>query len=835
MSQRKIETVYPLSPAQHGILFHSLERPDAGVYVTHLVMTLGGELDAIAFERSWQQTVADHPILRTSFVWKRVERPLQVVHRQVEIKVRYQDFGELSAEEEEERVQEWLAADLAQPFDLTPAPLMRLAVLRTGKERQQFVWSFHHILLDGWSVPLVLEEVFSLYRAEVEGTEVRVEPSRPYGDYIRWLGEQRPETAEQYWRRALAGFEVPTPLPGMRGRAVEIAERERAGVHQLKLPVELSGRLQDLARREQLTLNTLLQGAWGLLLSRYSRREEVVYGSTVSGRPEALRGVERMVGLFINTLPVRVRVRDEAEVVAWLRELQASQVAQREYEYSGLVDVQGWSEIERGKRLFDSIFVFESYPQDKATGEKTKPLSVLKSFSMERPNYPLALVAGPGERVVLRSYYDRALFADETIVRLLEQLQVLLAGIASDPRQRVRELSLLSLEERERLAEWNRTAHAFPRESSIAEQFELQVTQRPDAEAVIFGTERLSYRELNERANRLAHYLKEQGVGPEVVVGVSQERSVDLIVSLLGVLKAGGAYLPLDPEYPAGRREYMAAQAGAKLVLSELPEGLNEYSTANLERQSGGNDLAYVMYTSGSTGLPKGIAVTQANVLRLVHEPQYVRLDQETVMLQLASNAFDAATFEIWGALLHGARLVLFPGRVASGAELQQLIAAEGVETLWLTSALYNGLVESGVSALAGVKQLLVGGEALSVKHIQQGLAALRETEFINGYGPTEVTTFSCTHRVRQTAPESWERGVPIGRPINNTEAYVLDERGQLLPVGVVGELYLGGAGLARGYVGDAVQTAEKFVPHAFAKRAGERLYRTGRSGALAC
>jgi amino acid adenylation domain-containing protein len=337
----------------------------------------------------------------------------------------------------------------------------------------------------------------------------------------------------------------------------------------------------------------------------------------------------------------------------------------------------------------------------------------------------------------------------------------------------------------------------------------------------------LSYRELNERANRLAHHLKEQGVGPEVVVGVSQERSLDLIVSLLGILKAGGAYLPLDPEYPAGRREYMAAQAGAKLVLSELPD-LAERSTANLAQQSGGDNLAYVMYTSGSTGLPKGIAVTQANVLRLVHEPEYVQLDHDSVVLQLASSAFDAATFEIWGALLNGARLVLFPGRVASGAELQQLMAAEGVETLWLTSALYNGVVESGVSALAGVKQLLVGGEALSVKHIQQGLAELPETEIINGYGPTEVTTFSCTHRVRRTAAAGWERGVPIGRPINNTEAYVLDERGQLLPVGVVGELYLGGAGLARGYAGDAVQTAEKFVPHGFAKRAGERLYRTG-------
>jgi amino acid adenylation domain-containing protein len=297
----------------------------------------------------------------------------------------------------------------------------------------------------------------------------------------------------------------------------------------------------------------------------------------------------------------------------------------------------------------------------------------------------------------------------------------------------------------------------------------------------------------------------------------------------------------LDPKYPQERREYMVQAAGAKLVLSEreesygpevrvvnLPLQQNEWSRENLGRRSGGDNLAYVMFTSGSTGKPKGVCVSQANVLRLVHEPEYVRLDQHTVMLQLTANTFDVATFEIWGALLRGGKLVLFPGRVASGEELQRLIRREAIETMWLTSAHYSGVAESGVEVLAGVKQLLIGGEALPVKAVRDGVARLPQTEFINGYGPTEVTAFSCSHRVQETVAEGWEHGVPIGKPINNTESYVLDERGELLPVGVVGELYLGGAGVARGYVGDATQTAERFVPHAYARGAGERLYRTG-------
>jgi amino acid adenylation domain-containing protein len=393
----------------------------------------------------------------------------------------------------------------------------------------------------------------------------------------------------------------------------------------------------------------------------------------------------------------------------------------------------------------------------------------------------------------------------------------------------VEELSLLSAEERREQLEWNATAREFPREKCIQELFEAQVWQRPEAVAVVYGAEQLSYRELNERANQLAHYLRKRGVGPEVVVGVCLERSLELVVSLLGILKAGGAYLPLDPAYPEARRAYMLNDAQARVVVTkaEVEASANE-SKENPARQGWADNLAYVMYTSGSTGEPKGIGVTHRNVLRLVCNAEYAELNEQTVSLQLASVSFDAATFELWGALLNGGKLVLYPGVIASATELGALVREQGVETLWLTSALYNAVVEQGVEELVGLRQLLIGGEALSVSHVRRGLAALAGVELINGYGPTEVTTFSCTHRIRSSAEEGWEQGVPIGKPIGNTEAYVLDGRQELAPVGVVGELYLGGEGLARGYVGAAALTSERFVPHPFSRERGARLYRTG-------
>ncbi len=820
----------PPSYAQQRLWFIDQYEGGEPLYNLGLAFALHGALNVAALEQSFNGLIARHETLRTRFEAAQGE-PVQVIEAAAAMTVPVLDVSASGAAEREAAVQELIKREMRGKFDLSRGPLFRVWVVKTEEREHVLLLVLHHIVTDEWSLGLMLRELSELYAAACAGRRAELsELPVQYGDYAMWQREMlQGEVLEQqlaYWRRQLGEGKRGLDLRAEHARA---GQTSNAGASvKFRLPAEVSRAVRELSKREDVTLYMTLLAAWQLLLARYSHSEEVWVGTAVANRGRA--EWEQLIGFLVNTVVIRTTVKGEATVRQLLQQVRERCWEGYEHQdapYDLVVEqVQRERDVQR-PGLFEVMF---SLQQGAAGQLELAGLGVSGvEVESEKAHHDLTLIMSEiGEELVGRLEYRTDLYEAERVRRMAQHYEQLLAATAANVEAPVWGLKFLSAaEEREQVEEWNRTAHAFPRESSIAEQFELQVAQRPDAEAVVFGTERLSYRELNERANRLAHYLKEQGVGPEVVVGVSQERSVDLIVSLLGDLESRRRLSAARSGVSAGRREYMAAQAGAKIVLSELPDS-GERSTANLERRSGGDNLAYVMYTSGSTGRPKGIAVTQANVLRLVHEPQYVRLDQETVMLQLASNAFDAATFEIWGALLHGARLVLFPGRVASGAELQQLIAAEGVETLWLTSALYNGLVESGVSALAGVKQLLVGGEALSVKHIQQGLAALRETEFINGYGPTEVTTFSCTHRVRQTAAEGWAHGVPIGRPINNTEAYVLDERGQLLPVGVVGELYLGGAGLARGYVGDAVQTAEKFVPHAFAKRAGERLYRTG-------
>jgi len=645
-----------------------------------------------------------------------------------------------------------------------------------------------------------------------------------------------------YWREQLTN--APSTLELATDRVRPAVQSYRGWVQRKQLPLALSESLKELSRREEVTLFMTLLAAFEVLLYRYSGQGDFCVGTAVANRNRA--EVEGLIGFFVNTLVLRADLsRDPSfrELLEQVRQVALDAYAHQDVPFERLVEELQPQRALSHSPLFQVMFVLQNTPVQVLQLRDLK-FSAVDVWS-RTAKFDLVLSSVATESgLVLSLEYNSDLFGAETIARMLEHYERLLAEVVVNVEERVSRMQLLSEAELEQVAAWNEMEREFPRESSIAEQFELQVAQRPEAEALVYEAERLSYRELNERANQLAHYLKEQGVGPEVVVGVSQERSVELIVSLLGILKAGGTYLPLDPEYPLGRREYMLQTAGAQLVLSEQEEDygagvqvinlahelepLRQRSKANPARQSGGDNLAYVMYTSGSTGKPKGVCVSQANVLRLVHEPEYVRLDQNTVMLQLTANTFDVATFEIWGALLRGGKLVLFPGRVASGEELQTLIGREGIETMWLTSAHYSGVAESGVEVLAGVKQLLIGGEALPVKPVREGVARLAETEFINGYGPTEVTAFSCSHRVQETVAEGWERGVPIGKPINNTESYVLDERGELLPVGVVGELYLGGAGLARGYVSDPAQTAERFVPHAYARGEGERLYRTG-------
>jgi amino acid adenylation domain-containing protein/non-ribosomal peptide synthase protein (TIGR01720 family) len=591
-----------------------------------------------------------------------------------------------------------------------------------------------------------------------------------------------------------------------------------------------------MARRERVTVSTMFLATWAILLSRYSEKDEVIFGSTVSGRSAPLAGIESMVGLFINAIPVRVRLNADSRLTDWLREMQEQQSEARQYEFSPLLQVQAWSEIGRGQPMFESLAAYENYPVDHSMrSQEGSRMKVVDFRASERTNYPITVIGIPGPQVVLQIWYDATLFGGAAISRVLGHFQSVLEGMLARPEGRLSELSLLTDEERSQVvAQWNETRRDYEREGGVRERFERTVEAYRDSIAVVDGFEQLSYGGLEERASAIAAWLKGTGLKEEQCVGIYRERSLRYVEEMVGVLKAGGAYVPLDPSYPAERVRYMVEDCGIRVVLGEETrkeiekEGRKGVQVEERARGGrGGERLCYVMYTSGSTGQPKGVEVVDRGVMRLVLGVDYVELKRRRRVLHMASPSFDASTFEVWSALLHGGVLVVLGERVPSLERLRETVRRERVDTMWLTASLFNAVMDESAESLDGVEQLLIGGEALSVPHVVRARQRWPEQRLVNGYGPTEGTTFTCCYGIGEEIGEE-SRTVPIGRPIGNTRVYVLDGSMEPVGVGVAGELYVGGEGLARGYRGLPELSAKAFVPDPVGGEAGGRLYRTG-------
>ncbi len=854
---REIEDLYPLSPLQQGLLFHTLEATE-GMYAQQLRVTLQGPLDLPAFERAWQRVLDRHPIFRTGFLWRDLDRPLQVVRRGVRAQIDVFDWSERSAEERR-GADDFLIREGDQPFDLVRGPLVRFALVKLGPQTYRFAWLHHHLVLDGWSMPMVLNEVMAFYQGEVAGQEIDLPRPRPFRDYIAWLERQDTTAAEPFFRERLGAVEHPTAITsGLEGEALALGEDARGDL-ETELPAELSGALEAFARSHQITVNTLLQGAWSILLSRYSGDRRVVYGSTVAGRPAELAGVESMVGMFINTLPVAVEVAGETPLADWLRALQAEQAEMRQFEHVPLVTIQGWSGVPRGVPLFESVLVYENYPFDRSSGGERSEVGGLAlqdgAFSFRTP-YPLMWVAKPGARLVNEIIWDRRRFERAAIERLAGHLEALLAGMAGTDGDtaRVGDLPLLAAAERAQLAAWNATAAELAPAWGIAclhEMFERQADATPGAVAVQGADASLTYGELEARANRLARRLRRLGAAPDEPIGVCFERSLEMTVAVLAALKAGGAYVPFDPGYPRERLALMAEDSGLRFLLTAgsaaaaLPAlpgvivvdlGIESVDRESAERipveesGAGPESLAYVLYTSGSTGRPKGVAMRHGALVNLMAW-QLGRSRPALRTLQFSSLSFDVSCQELFATWASGGTLHLVTQEVRRNPEALLLqLAEQRIERLFLPFVALQQLAEVAIDRGPLPDSLVevdTAGEQLqSTASLVEMFRRLPAARLHNQYGPTEAHVVSAHDLPPE--PGAWERLPPIGAPIANLTLHVHDREQQTAPVGIVGELLIGGAGLARGYLARPDFTAEKFIPEAGGALAGARLYRTG-------
>ena len=834
MLPENVEAIYPLSSLQQGLLFHTLFAPKSGVYVVQVCTDLNGDLNIEAFENAWSRIIERHSVFRTFFVWEDISKPVQVVQRQVTLPIEYHDWRHLDEVEQKQALVDLLQKDREKGFELSTAPLMRVMLVSVGDGAYKFVWSHHHLLLDGWCLTLVLREVLMFYAAGCEKRELQLERGPDYRDYIVWLQRQDLDAAEKFWRRTLGDFTTPTPF-GVDRPAANAAPTEQDYSSQwTRISSNATTALQALTRQHKLTMNTIVQGAWGLLLSRYSGQNDVVFGTTVSGRPADVPGVESILGLFINTLPVRVRIREHDSVFSWLQELQQEQVEAREYEYSPLLEVQRWSNVSRGQALFESSLTFENYPvnmssQKPASTPQRQSLAVGSLTAFNRPHYPISVTVVPESSLLVKFTYDRRRFDDATIERMLGHFKNLLEAIAARPQARVGELSLLSAsEKRQQLFTWNQTATELPT-TNLVQLFEEQVSRRPEHVAITSADEQVTYLELDRRANALALELRQRGVGPDVLVGISMERSVELIVALLGVLKAGGAYLPLDPAYPRKRLEFLTGDAKPKVILTADDMDQSRGSNPDLIRGLDAchpqlSNLAYVIYTSGSSGTPKGAMVTHGGVLNsLQWKQQRYQLTEQDVFLMHTSLNFDPSVWEVFWPLMVGARVVIAPAGMLESRALLKYMAEQSVTCAYFVPSMLGVLVqEPELSEVSSLRYVINGGEKLPLG-VMQEFQKLSSAQLIHSYGPTEVTVGAT-----EWPCEAGAERVLIGRPIGNAHAYVLDGNMEPLPLGVPGELYIGGVGVGRGYLGQPALTAERFVPDRFSGQAGARLYRTG-------
>jgi amino acid adenylation domain-containing protein len=841
----------PLSYNQQGLWVLSQFMPDSWLYQIPKAVRLTGNLDVPAMRATLNEIVARHESLRTTF--KTIEGvPRQSIAESLSLETPVIDLSDLPEPDREAEAKRILSSEGRRPFNLSDGPLIRSLLLRLKDNEHILLVTTHHIVTDGWSMGIFHRELMKLYEAfAAEQPSPLSELPIQYADYAvwhrQWFEGSIYEKQLAYWKEQFATLPPVLELPTDHPRSTSHAYRAYRGETQtLHLSKELSRKVNEFCRAESATPFMTLLAAFKVLLHRYTGEEDIVVGSPIAGR--CLAETEPLIGLFINVLALRVHLSGNPtfrELLTRVKDTALGAYAHQDLPFETLVRELHPDRTLANNPIFQVMFVLQNEPVPPLEfgGLTTSHVQVDNVTT----NFDLTLdITERAEQFQIKFECNADLFEPPTIARMIGHFETLLAGIVDRPNQRLSDLPLLTeTERRQLLVDWVDTKKPYPANKCVHELFEAQVTANPNSPAVICERERITYAGLNAQANRLAHYLRSRGVGPDTRVGLCVERSPELIVALLAILKAGGAYVPLDPEYPLARLQLMIEDVDVHLLLTqqamtarlpshsaeiicldELSAQLSDQPAANLPVTTTADNLAYVIFTSGSTGRPKGVSVTHRSVVRLVKNTNYASFSADEIFLQYAPISFDASTFEIWGSLLNGAQLALMAPGKASLKELGDALKRYRVTTLWLTAGLFHLMVDNQFDDLRGLKQLLAGGDVLSVTHVRKVLNEIPNCRLINGYGPTENTTFTCCFPI--TEPKSINGSVPIGKPIANTYVYVLDGHMNPVPVGVPGELYIGGDGLARDYLNRPELTKERFVRDPFARKSDARLYRSG-------
>ncbi|UAA37203.1 amino acid adenylation domain-containing protein [Paraneptunicella aestuarii] len=853
-----LQRLYIATPMQTGFIFHGMLDGAGTSYTTQIYCDLVGEIDSKALHGAWQTVLQRHDILRTCFVGLDSNQIHQLVCNNVILSLHEEDWRQQEPSGVEEQLANWRKADQEKGFDFAQAPLMRISLIRVGNNKYHFVWSHHHVLLDGWCAPIIFEEVMSCYKALSNGETPDLGTTISYENYISWLFRKDNEMAKSYWQNHLKGFTSPTNIPH------KIINKNLQSIDVQKiyvaLPQEYSDKIAEMAKAAHCTINVVMQLAWSYVLQRYTGKDDVVFGSTVSGRPAELQGVETMMGLFINSIPVRVQLSSEATLRDIFAQIQKDNVDRNEHSYLPLAEVQKVCDVENGTALFDSLLVFENYPTNEAISDKANQKK--NSFQVENlsansnNNLGISVIAHfQNAQLQYEIAFQTAQFEPDMMQRLakhLEQVLIAISKVGLDSR--LENLNMLSeVETRQLVHQWNNNEKEYPKDVGLHRLFEQQVVQTPDAIALQYKDIQVTYQELNEQANQFAHYLLENGEAPGKLIGLCMDRSIEMMVAMLGIMKSGSAYVPLDIKAPESRITHILHDCGASLLVtqthlsSQLPvsdsrhlcldEGVQSSSLSTMPKSNIGaldaeaNSIAYAIYTSGSTGQPKGVLIQHRSLVNFICAGKDAFL-QGLIKGSVVSSpvAFDATVQSLFIPLIAGLYVRLLPEEALPIESLSDCLFNSTDALLFKITpahlkALYN--YTQGQTAPYARHVLVVAGEQLTSEVIFPWLVNLPNCQFINEYGPTEATVGTTIFNINnvETLPAPV---IPIGKPLTNAQCYVLDSQHHLVPLGCVGELYIGGAGLAEGYLNQPELTAEKFITNTNVNIPAQRLYRTG-------